>query len=60
MINDFSLEWVVGAPLKAMIATLQLLKQDIPQKYPNIKFHISHLGGALPFLIQRIEDNYED
>lgn len=60
MINDFSLEWVVGAPLEAMIATLQLLKQDIPQKYPNIKFHISHLGGALPFLIQRIEDNYED
>lgn len=60
MINDFHLEWVVGAPIESMLATLQLLKNDIPSKYPNIKFHISHLGGALPFLMQRIEDNFED
>lgn len=43
-----------------MLAALQLLKADIPSKYPNIKFHLSHLGGALPFLMQRIEDNYTD
>ncbi len=60
MVNDFSLEWVVGAPLEAMVATLQLLKRDIPARYPDIVFHISHLGGALPFLMTRIEDNYED
>lgn len=60
MINDFGLEWVVGAPMETMFAALQLLKNDIPQKYPNIKFHLSHLGGALPFLMQRIEDNYTD
>ena len=60
MVNDFHLEWVVGAPIEAMVATLQLLKRDIPQKYPDIKFHISHLGGAIPFLMTRIEDNFED
>ena len=60
MINDFELEWVVGAPIESMLAALQLLKADIPSKYPNIKFHLSHLGGALPFLMQRIEDNYTD
>lgn len=60
MINDFELEWVVGAPIEAMLSTLQLLKRDIPKRYPNIKFHISHLGGAIPFLMTRIEDNYED
>ena len=42
------------------IATLHLLKADIPHKYPNIRFHIAHLGGDLAFLAQRIEDNYED
>lgn len=28
--------------------------------FHHIKFHISYLGGALPFLMQRIEDNFED
>ncbi|KRB48870.1 MAG: amidohydrolase family protein [Pseudomonadota bacterium] len=58
MINDFRLEWVVGAPFEDSLAVLQLLKADIPHKYPNIKFHVAHLGGALGFLMQRIEDNY--
>lgn len=58
MINDFRLEWVVGAPFEDSLAVLQLLKADIPHKYPNIKIHVAHLGGALGFLMQRIEDNY--
>lgn len=59
-INDFSLEWVNGAPMEDVIATLQLLKADIPHRFPNIRFHIAHLGGDLAFLSQRIEDNYAD
>ena len=58
MINDFHLEWVVGAPFEDSLATLQLLKKDIPHRFPNIKFHIAHLGGAIGFLMQRIEDNF--
>lgn len=60
MINDHHLEWVIGAPVEDIIVPLQLLKADIPNKYPNIKFHIAHLGGGLPFLMQRVEDNYTD
>ncbi len=41
-------------------AVLQLLKEDIPNRYPHIRFHIAHLGGDVPFLTQRIEDNFED
>ncbi len=59
-INDFCLQWVNGAPVEDAIATLHLLKADIPHKYPNIRFHIAHLGGDLAFLAQRLEDNYED
>ncbi|ARR54952.1 hydratase [Rhizorhabdus wittichii DC-6] len=58
MVNDFRLEWVVGAPFEDSLATLQLLKADIPHKFPNIRFHIAHLGGVVAFLMQRIEDNY--
>ncbi|HHO5062394.1 TPA: amidohydrolase family protein [Staphylococcus aureus] len=60
LVNDYQLEWVIGAPLESTFVTLHLLKNGIPQKYPNIKFHISHLGGALPFFMTRIQDNYED
>ena len=60
MITDFKLDWVVGAPFEDSLATLQLLKADIPHKYPNIKFHIAHLGGSLAFLMQRIEDNFSN
>lgn len=43
-----------------MLAVLHLLKSDIPYRYPNITFHIAHLGGGIGFQMQRIEDNYED
>lgn len=60
MVNDFDLHWVVGAPIEDTVAVLQLLKANIPQKFPNIQFHVAHLGGFLPFVMQRIEDNYND
>lgn len=57
---EHNLTWVNAAPMEDAIATLHLLKADYVNKYPQIKFHIAHLGGDLPFLAQRIEDNYED
>lgn len=60
LIADHRLEWVNGAPVEDAIAVLHLLKAGIPQRYPNIRFHVAHLGGDLPFLAQRIEDNFAD
>ncbi|WP_426716905.1 amidohydrolase family protein [Corynebacterium auriscanis] len=60
MLASQKLEWVNGAPVEDATATLQLLKADVPRRFPNITFHIAHLGGDLPFLSQRIEDNYTD
>ncbi|WP_182358681.1 amidohydrolase family protein [Tomitella gaofuii] len=54
------LAWVNGAPVEDAIATLQLLKADYPNAYPGLRFHMAHLGGDVPFLAQRIQDNYED
>lgn len=59
-IIESGLTWVNGAPVEDAIATLQLLRADYPNRFPNIRFHVSHLGGDLPFLAQRLEDNYED
>lgn len=60
MLRGSQLEWVNGAPVEDATATLQLLKADVPRRFPNITFHIAHLGGDLPFLARRIEDNYDD
>lgn len=59
-IADHELTWVNGAPMEDAIATLQLLKADLPHRHPHIRFHVAHLGGDLPFLAQRLEDNYDD
>ena len=58
MVTDFKMEWLVGAVMEDVLVILQLLKADIPYKYPNIKWHISHLGGGITFVMQRVEDNF--
>lgn len=60
MVNDWDLEWVVGAPIEDLLAVLHILKSDLPARLPHLKFHIAHLGGGLGFQMQRVEDNYED
>ena len=59
-ISAHQLTWVNGAPVEDAVAALHLLKADYPNKFPNLRFHIAHLGGDIPFLAQRIQDNYED
>lgn len=60
LICGMGLEWVNGAPIEDATAVLHLLKADVPARFPNIRFHIAHLGGDLAFLSQRLEDNFED
>lgn len=60
LIAEHGLAWVNGAPVEDTTAVLHLLQADVPRRFPEIRFHIAHLGGALPFLARRIEDNYED
>lgn len=58
--QDHHLVWVNGAPVEDAVAALHLMKAGIPQKFPNMRIHVAHLGGDLPFISQRLEDNYTD
>jgi 6-methylsalicylate decarboxylase len=58
LIRDYSLTWMVGAPVEDTISTMQLITHGIPSRYPRIKIINSHLGGALPMLLQRADDQY--
>ncbi len=49
-----NLAWLVGAPFEDTAAALRLVLAGLPQRYPNLRFIIPHLGGTLPFLVSRI------
>jgi predicted TIM-barrel fold metal-dependent hydrolase len=58
LIRDYHLTWMVGAPVEDTISIMQLITHGIPTRYPDIKIINSHLGGALPMLLQRADDQY--
>jgi predicted TIM-barrel fold metal-dependent hydrolase len=58
LIGNYHLTWMVGAPVEDTISIMQLITHGIPARYPNVKIINSHLGGALPMLLQRADDQY--
>jgi 6-methylsalicylate decarboxylase len=58
LIGDYQLTWMVGAPVEDTISVMQLITRGIPARYPDITIINSHLGGALPMLLQRADDQY--
>ena len=48
--------WSIGAPVEDTISALHLITHGIPSRYPRMKILNSHLGGALPMLIQRMDN----
>ncbi|MDY6054408.1 amidohydrolase family protein [Micrococcus sp.] len=60
LIADHGLAWVNGAPVEDATAVLQLMAADHLRRFPRARLHVAHLGGDLPFLAQRLEDNHED
>jgi predicted TIM-barrel fold metal-dependent hydrolase len=58
LIGNYHLTWMIGAPIEDTISIMQLITHGIPTRYPDIKIINSHLGGALPMLLQRADDQY--
>jgi aminocarboxymuconate-semialdehyde decarboxylase len=58
LIADYGLTWPIGAPIEDTISATQLIFKGIPMRYPHIKIINSHLGGALPMLMQRLDNQY--
>ena len=58
LISEYHLTWMVGAPVEDTISVMHLITHGVPTRYPDIKIINSHLGGALPMLLQRADDQY--
>jgi predicted TIM-barrel fold metal-dependent hydrolase len=56
MINDYKYTVSVGASLEDMAIVLHLIARRIPQRYPNIKYVVPHLGGMVSMQLERLDN----
>jgi predicted TIM-barrel fold metal-dependent hydrolase len=56
MINDYRFTVSVGASLEDSAIVLHLIARRVPTRYPNIKYVVPHLGGIIPMLLQRLDN----
>ena len=59
LISDYGLTWLIGAPIEDTISVTHLIIKGIPVRYPHMKIINSHLGGALPMVLQRLDNQYK-
>ena len=56
MINEYGFTVSVGASLEDAAIVLHLIARRIPERFPNIKYVVPHLGGIIPMLLQRLDN----
>jgi len=56
MINDYRFTVSVGASLEDSAIVLHLIARRVPERYPHIKYVVPHLGGIIPMLLQRLDN----
>ena len=56
--TDFWLMPLVGFLLDTTLAAAKLVFAGVPQKFPRIRWVLSHLGGAIPFIAERLDRGF--
>ncbi len=57
--EKFWLMPLVGFPMDTTLAAAHLVFAGVPERYPNIKWVLCHMGGAVPYLAERFDRGYE-
>ncbi|MER5928737.1 amidohydrolase family protein [Streptomyces sp. NPDC002054] len=57
LITGHRMTWMVGAPVEDTVAVMHLVLAGLPSRYPRMRILASHLGGALPMLVRRLDDH---
>jgi predicted TIM-barrel fold metal-dependent hydrolase len=55
-ITDWKLTAAAGPTLEDVVITLNLIVAGIPARYPDLQIVIAHLGGSLPSIVQRLDN----
>jgi aminocarboxymuconate-semialdehyde decarboxylase len=57
--EDYWLTALVGFLFDTTLAAAHLTFAGVPERYPNIKWVLTHMGGALPYLAERCDRGYD-
>jgi aminocarboxymuconate-semialdehyde decarboxylase len=56
--TDYWLMPLVGFPFDTTLAAAKLVFSGVAERFPRIKWVLSHLGGAIPYLAERLDRGY--
>lgn len=57
--RDYRLGPMIGFEVELCIAVVRLVMGGVLERFPDLKFIVSHLGGAIPYLAERVQNCYE-
>jgi aminocarboxymuconate-semialdehyde decarboxylase len=57
--EDYWLMPLVGFMFDTTLAAAGLVFAGIPERFPRIKWILGHLGGAIPYLAERLDRGFE-
>ncbi|MBU2497937.1 MAG: amidohydrolase [Proteobacteria bacterium] len=57
--KDYRLGPMIGFEMELCVAVVRLVMGGVMDRFPNLKFIVSHLGGAIPYLAERVQNCYE-
>jgi aminocarboxymuconate-semialdehyde decarboxylase len=57
--EDYMLMPLVGFVMDTTLATAHLVYAGVLERFPRIRWVLAHLGGAIPYLAERLDRGYE-
>lgn len=58
--REYVLGPLVGFPFDTTLAVARLCFDGVFAQFPNIRWIIAHLGGAIPYLMERLDNGFRD
>jgi aminocarboxymuconate-semialdehyde decarboxylase len=56
--TDYWLMPLIGFPFDTTLAAAKLVFSGVVEKFPRIRWVLAHLGGAIPYLAERLDRGY--
>lgn len=54
-LDDFGMEWTIGAPFEDTIAVTRLVFGGVIERFPSIRWIVPHVGGVIAPLAARVD-----
>jgi aminocarboxymuconate-semialdehyde decarboxylase len=58
--NEYVLGPLIGFPFDTSLAVARMCFAGMFSDFPDIRWVIGHLGGAIPYLMERLDNGYRD